>query len=314
MTHSTENVSSIASKAVVASSPLACELLKQLMRGENLSEDAAGELLSILIDDTTSDAQIAALLTALALKGECVNELTGLAAAMRACSLRVRSQHKNFIDTAGTGASTVKTFNVSTAAAFVIAGAGLPVAKHGARASTSTSGSADVLSALGVRIEAMPEIAAELLNELGICFMFAPLYHCATARVAKVRRELGIQTIFNLIGPLTNPARAPFQLLGVARPDMREALAHAALRLGIERVWVVSGQDGLDEVTLNGETAVAEAKDGKVSTFTIAPEDFGLARSLMLDLQRAGAQENAATISDVLSGTRRERCAAAYHY
>ncbi|MEJ7617433.1 MAG: anthranilate phosphoribosyltransferase [Pyrinomonadaceae bacterium] len=281
-------------------------MLKRLMRGESLSEDEASNLLSVLIDEATTDAQIAGILTALALKGESIDELTGLAGAMRARSVRVISRHQQFIDTAGTGSSAVKTFNVSTAAAFVIAGAGLPVAKHGARAATSLSGSADVLGALGINIEAAPEVTATLLDEIGVCFMFAPLYHRATARVAKVRRELGTHTVFNLIGPLTNPANAPFQLLGVARPDMLEPLAHAALRLGVRRVWAVRGSDGLDEITLNGETKVAEAADGRVSTFTISPADFGLAPSSMNELQRSGAAENARVIADVLSGARRD--------
>lgn len=296
----------IPSAFTTAPHPSASDILKRLMRGESLSKAEASDLLSVLTHEATTDAQIAGVLTALTLKGESIDELAGLAGAMRVRSARVNSRHKQFIDTAGTGSSAVKTFNVSTAAAFVIAGAGLPVAKHGARAATSLSGSADVLGALGINIESAPAAAARLLDEIGICFMFAPLYHRATARVAKVRRELGTHTIFNLIGPLTNPANAPFQLLGVARPDMLEPLAHAAARLGARRVWVVHGSDGLDEITLNGETRVAEAAGGRVSTFTISPANFGLAPSSLSELRRAGAEENARVISDVLSGARRD--------
>ncbi|MBV9958087.1 MAG: anthranilate phosphoribosyltransferase, partial [Acidobacteria bacterium] len=184
-------------------------LLQRLMRGEDLGRAEAAGLLDALLLDEATDAQIAAALVALAVKGETVEELAGMAEAMRARAVRIHSQHACFIDTAGTGSSRAKTFNVSTAAAFVIAGAGLAVAKHGSRAATSRSGSADVLSALGVEVNAPSEVSQKCLNELGICFMFAPLYHGATARVAGVRRQLGVHTTFNLLGPLTNPAGAP---------------------------------------------------------------------------------------------------------
>src|SRR4029079_6870339 len=168
---------------------------------------------------------IAATLTALKLKGETIDELAGLAAGMRRHAVRVNSRHQRFIDTAGTGSSCAKTFNVSTAAAFVIAGAGLPVAKHGNRAASSRCGSADVLTALGVNVSASPETSEKCLNEIGLCFMFAPLYHPAAARVAAIRRELGVQTTFNLLGPLTNPARAPRQIIGVWHRDLVEPMA-----------------------------------------------------------------------------------------
>ncbi|MGB8508771.1 MAG: anthranilate phosphoribosyltransferase, partial [Pyrinomonadaceae bacterium] len=178
--------------------------LQRLMRGENLSRDEATAFLDALLDNEATDAQIGAALAALAVKGETIEELAGMAAAMRARAVRVNSRHTCFIDTAGTGSSAAKTFNVSTAAAFVIAGAGLPVAKHGSRAATSRSGSADVLSALGVNVSAVAAVSENCLNDIGICFMFAQLYHGATARVAGVRRELGVHTTFNLLGPLTN--------------------------------------------------------------------------------------------------------------
>src|SRR6266853_900393 len=191
------------------------EMTRRLMHGENLTRAEAAEFLEALLNPSATDAQVAAALAVLAVKGETVEELAGMAEAMRNRAIPVRSRHARFIDTAGTGSSTAKTFNVSTAAAFVIAGAGLPVAKHGSRAVTSRTGSADVREALGVNPAASLADTERCFNEHGICFMFAPLFHSATARVAQVRRQLGLQTIFNLLGPLTNPARAPFQVVGV---------------------------------------------------------------------------------------------------
>jgi len=216
------------------SPPQLKEVLRRLMRRENLSLEEAMRLLDYLLDDEAIDAQIAAVLIALATKGETVDELAGLATAMRGRAVRIESRHACFIDTAGCGSSAAKTFNVSTAAAFVIAGAGLPVAKHGNRAVSSDVGSADVLTVLGVNPSARPEVSAACLNDLGICFMFAPSYHRATARVASIRRELGVQTVFNLLGPLCNPAGAPRQIIGVSRTDLIEKMAGALAGLGTE--------------------------------------------------------------------------------
>jgi anthranilate phosphoribosyltransferase len=281
-------------------------LLLRLMRGEDLSRAESGALLDALLEGEATDAQIAAALVALAVKGETVEELAGMAQAMRSRAVRIKSSHKHFIDTAGTGSSYSKTFNVSTAAAFVIAGAGLAVAKHGSRAATSRSGSADVLTALGVEVAAQPEVSEKCLNEIGICFMFAPLYHGATKRVASVRRELGVHTTFNLLGPLTNPAGAPRQIIGVWHRALIEPLARALVALGTEHAWVVHGSDGLDEVTLAGETFVAEAQQGQVKTFEIAPEDFGLERAELSHLRGGDAVANAQTIRAVLKGERRD--------
>jgi anthranilate phosphoribosyltransferase len=277
------------------------------MRRENLSRSEAAQLLDALLDNEATEAQIAATLMALKLKGETVEELAGLAEGMRARAIRINCRHDCFIDTAGTGSSSVKTFNVSTAAAFVIAGAGLPVAKHGNRAASSRCGSADVLSALGVDVSVSPGISEKCLNEIGICFMFAPLYHGATARVAGVRRELGVQTTFNLLGPLTNPARAPRQIIGVWDRNLVEPLAQTLALLGTERAWIVHGADGLDEVTISDQTFVAEAGNGEVRTFEIEPQDFGLERGSLDDLRGGGdAEDNAIIIRDVLSGARRD--------
>jgi anthranilate synthase component I len=281
------------------------ELTLRLMRGENLSRAEAGNLLSCLLNPIATDAQIAAALTSLAVKGETFDELAGMAEAMRNRALPLRSRHARFVDTAGTGSSATKTFNVSTAAAFVIAGAGLPVAKHGSRAATSRCGSADVLHALGVNTAASPEIVERCLNDHEICFMFAPLFHAATARVAHVRRELGVHTIFNLLGPLTNPARAPFQILGVWQLSLLERVASALARLGVAKAWVVHGADGLDEITITGKTYVAACSStGEVETFTLSPDDFGLERQHFDGFHGKGPQENAQLIRAILRGVK----------
>jgi anthranilate phosphoribosyltransferase len=280
--------------------------LKRLLAREHLSRSEATELLEAMLTDDASDAQIAATLVALAAKGETVDELAGMAAALRARAVRVSSCHASFIDTAGTGSSRAKTFNVSTAAAFVIAGAGLAVAKHGNRAASSKSGSADVLAVLGVNVSALTKVTEDCLNQTGICFMFAPLYHGATARVAGIRRELGIHTVFNLLGPLSNPAGAPRQIIGVWRKDLVELLANVLLALGTERAWVVHGEDGLDEITLDGKTFVAEVHEGRVNTFEISPQDFGMPEGKLDHLRGGDAAANAAIIRAVISGERRD--------
>ena len=284
--------------------------LPRLVRRENLSRDEAALLLDALLEEDTTDAQIAATLVALTTKGETVEELTGMAAAMRARSLRINSLHSSFIDTAGTGSSPAKTFNISTAAAFVIAAAGLPVAKHGNRAASSRSGSGDVLVALGVNIDIDPKLAEQCLNEIDICFMFAPIYHGATARVAGIRRELAIHTCFNVLGPLSNPAGAPRQIVGVWRRELVEPIAQVLAALGTERAWVVHGDDGLDEITVAANTFVAEAKGETVRTFEIAPKAFGLWRGSLEHLRGGDAQASAQIIREVLSGKRRDEARA----
>ena len=279
------------------------ELTLRLMRGENLSRAEAGNFLDCLLNPVATDAQIAAALTSLAVKGESFDELAGIAEAMRNRAVPLRSRHARFIDTAGTGSSTAKTFNVSTAAAFVIAGAGLPVAKHGSRAATSRCGSADVLQALGVNTAAPPATVERCLNEHEICFIFAPLFHAATARVAHVRRELGVHTTFNMLGPLTNPAQAPFQIVGVWHRSLLERVASALARLGVKKAWVVHGADGLDEITIADKTYVAACSStGEVETFTVSPDDFGLERQHFDGFCGQGPQENAHLIHAILQG------------
>jgi anthranilate phosphoribosyltransferase len=281
-------------------------LLLHLMQGQNLERAEARHLLDELLSADATNAQISAALVALAIKGETTEELAGMAEAMREHAVKINSTHARFIDTAGTGSSRVKTFNVSTAAAFVIAGASLPVAKHGSRAATSLSGSADVLSALGVNVSASREASEKCLNEIGICFMFAPLYHASTARVAAVRRELGVHTTFNLLGPMTNPANAPFQIMGVWHKALVPRVAETLAALGTKRAWVVHGLDGLDEITVSDKTFVAEVTPENINYFELSPEEIGFEIHDLNNLRGGNAQQNAEIIRQVLSGERRD--------
>jgi anthranilate phosphoribosyltransferase len=281
------------------------DLLLRLMQGKNLQRDEAKFLLNQLLQGEATDAQISAALVALAIKGETVEELAGMAEAMRENATKINSIHRAFIDTAGTGSSRVKTFNISTAAAFVIAGAGLPVAKHGSRAATSKSGSADVLTALGVNVAASREMSEKCLNEIGICFMFAPLYHASTARVAAVRRELGVHTTFNLLGPMTNPANAPFQIMGVWHKDLVAPIAETLRLLGTKRALVVHGLDGLDEITISAKTSVAEITPEYIKFYEVLPEDFGFETVENIENLRGGdSSQNAEIIREVLENKR----------
>lgn len=283
------------------------DFLDKLHAHHHLSQAEAAELLGLLLSDGTSDEQIAEVLRALALKGETEEELAGFAETMRAHSRRVTStRHTAFIDTCGTGGSRAKTFNISTATAFIVAAAGIPVAKHGNVGVTSKAGSADVLQALGVRHDLAPEQVCECFDEIGLCFMFAPLHHPATKRVAQVRRSLGIRTIFNLLGPLTNPAGAPMQMVGVSDPLTGEKVARALHRLDIGRAWVVHGFDGLDELTLADKTLVYEVGPDGVRRFDVSPADFGLPATELDGLRGGSAAENAEIILAVLSGKRRD--------
>jgi anthranilate phosphoribosyltransferase len=283
------------------------QMTKRLMRGENLTRAEAGDFLNAVLNPAATDTQVAAALAVLAAKGETVEELAGMAEAMRNRAIPVRSRHAGFIDTAGTGCSTVKGFNISTAAAFVVAGAGVPVAKHGSRSATSFCGSADVLEALGVNTAAPPETVERCLNEHGICFMFAPLFHVATARVAHIRRELGVHTTFNLLGPLTNPARAPFQILGVWHPSLLERVASVLSLLGVEKGWVVHGADGLDDITIAGKTFVAACSSNRsVEMFTISPRDFGLEQQNLDGFNASSPEANAQLIRVILGSENTE--------
>jgi anthranilate phosphoribosyltransferase len=279
-------------------------ILGQLSAGENLSQDEMTTAIDLVMQGELSESEIALLLTALRVKGETVAEIAGAAIAMRRHMTPIRSRHANLIDTCGTGGDGWRTFNVSTAAALVTAAAGVPVAKHGNRAISSRSGSADVLAVLGVNIEADVAVVEECLDRLGICFCFATLLHPAMRRVAAVRKRLGVPTIFNLLGPLSNPAGAPFQLLGVGKSQLHGLLAEALAILGTTRAMVVTGEKQFDEVTIAGPTRVTEVADGKLREFTWQPSDFGLEQSPLDDLLVTGPEESAALIRRVLAGDR----------
>ena len=302
---------------VVASEPSGTKgaflraVLRKLSLKNSLTREEAAHTARALLDVETTDALIAAILIALANKGETADELAGVADALVERMVHVRCAEP-VLDTAGTGASDAKTFNVSTAAAFVIAGAGFTVAKHGGRAASSTSGSADVVRALGVNIpqkanaEQLASLAQQELQQHGICFLFAPNHRPALTRVAPIRRELGIRTTFNLVGPLVNPCLAAFRILGVSDVARMQAVAEALAGLGVTRAWVVRGCDGLDELTLTGKTTVLEV-NSTVKQMEIAPEDFALKRVESCEhLRGKGPEENAVIIASVLDGSRRD--------
>ncbi|MBI5467494.1 MAG: anthranilate phosphoribosyltransferase, partial [Deltaproteobacteria bacterium] len=249
-----------------------------------------------------SPAQIGSFITALRMKGETVAEITGAARVMREKATRIEAPGDNVVDTCGTGGDESMTFNISTAAAFVASGAGVTVAKHGNRSVSSKCGSADVLKSLGVNIEAEVSRVEECIREAGIGFLFAPLLHGAMKYAAPVRRELGIRSIFNILGPLTNPAGAKRQLLGVYDPALTDILAMVLFNLGSVHAFIVRGEDGLDEITLTGETRVTELKDGSVRTYHIKPEDFGFERCSPADLKGGDPEVNAGIILGVLGG------------
>ena len=280
--------------------------LNRLIRGENLETEEAADFFRALTDFGANPAQIAGCLTALTAKGETAAELAGMARVMRKQAVKIKSRQKNFIDVSGTGSSVAKTFNVSTAAAFVAAGAGLTVAKHGNRAVMSDTGSADVLARLGVKITCEPELAQTSLNGAGICFMFAPKFHPALRRVGDIRRNLGVRTSLNLLGPLSNPAKAPKQIIGVWHKALVEPMAEALALLGAERAWVFHGADGLDEITLTRETYVAEVLKNKISLFHLEPENFGLKRGKISHLRANSPEESAKIITEVLASKRRD--------
>ena len=294
-------------------------------RNESLARAEAREVMAEVLAGNCTDAQIAALLVGLRMKGETVEEIVGFAEAIRAAATplpislqetgesvsgaldlsgtgRDALAESSLVDTSGTGGDACGTFNISTATAFVTAGAGVRVAKHGNRSISSKCGSADVMEALGVNIQLSPERAAQCLREVGICFLYAPDLHSSMKQVQKVRRELRLRTMFNLLGPLTNPARASGQVVGVYALDMVERLAEALSMLGLHRALVVHGLDGLDEITITGATRVAEARDGAVRTYEVDPEEFGMKRASLADISGGDVAENAAIVREVVSG------------
>ena len=277
------------------------DAIDRLARGEDLPADDAARVLDEIMGGNSSEAQTAAFLIALRTKGETVQEIVGLARTMRELSAKVSAGSDDLVDTAGTGGGR-PTFNVSTTAAFVAAGAGCRVAKHGNRSATSQCGSADVLEALGADIELDPDAVAQCIGELGFGFMFAPRHHAAMKHVVPVRKELGVRTIFNFLGPLTNPAGATRQVVGVSDPDYLSAMASALAELGATKALVVSSTDGLDEFSVSGPTRVVELSEGKIHEYEVTPEEVGVAAHPDGAVGAGTPDENAAVVRRVLDG------------
>jgi anthranilate phosphoribosyltransferase len=279
------------------------EAIRQVSSGKSLSITEASAVFNDIMSGNATDAQIAAFIVALRMKGETADEITGAATVMRDKATQVKpADSRHVIDTCGTGGDGAHTFNISTAAAFVAAGAGAVVAKHGNRSVSSKCGSADVLEALGVNIGIDAAAMKKCLDEIGICFLFAVSLHKAMKYAIGPRKEIGIRTIFNILGPLTNPALAPAQLLGVFSEELTATMATVLKNMGSTRAYVVHGMDGLDEITTTAETRIAEVVNGGVKTYRITPEDFGMARSPLSALTGGTTAENAAIIREILSG------------
>lgn len=278
---------------------------RALARGSrrvDLTRDEARQVMEEIMTGQATMAQISAYLVAMRLKGEAIDEITGSAEIMRRHATKISYEGKGLLDTCGTGGDKSHTFNISTISALVAAGAGATVAKHGNRAVSSKCGSADLLKELGVNIEANVAVVEKCLKEIGIAFLFAPLLHESMKHAAPVRREIGIRTIFNILGPMTNPAGARHHLLGVFNPDLTKPLATALGELGSKHVLVVCGKDGLDEITTTAETAVAELKNGKVKTYKVRPADFGIKKAKLVDLKGADPASNAKLTIELLKG------------
>ncbi|MCB4790621.1 MAG: anthranilate phosphoribosyltransferase [Elusimicrobia bacterium] len=291
------------------------EAIAKVVLKQDLTEQESGSVMAEIMTGEATESQIASLITALRMKGETVDEITGFARVMRkfATPIRVRAtvdidrediniDTETIIDTCGTGGDRTNTFNISTATALVISACGLSVAKHGNRSVSSACGSADVLETLGVNLDVKPEKVEECIAKIGIGFLFAPSLHGSMKYAIGPRRQIGIRTVFNILGPLTNPAGANAQVLGVYSQELVELLANVLNKLGTKKAWIVHGKDGLDEITTTDSTKVAELNLGRVKVFAIAPEEFGLKRAKMEDIRGGNKEENARIITDILSG------------
>src|SRR5467141_1166408 len=294
-------------------SPLITEAVRTLIDRRDLTRIEAAAAMDAIMSGAATNAQIAAFLTALRMKGETVEELIGLAQVMRQKVVRIRTRgdevagltgtdREMLIDTCGTGGDATGTFNGSTATAFVVAGAGLRVAKHGNRSVSSLCGSADVVETLGINLELTPQQVGRCIDEVGIGFLYAPLLHTAMKHVMAARREMGVRTVFNMLGPLTNPAGANAQVIGVYAAALTEPLARVLAELGTFRAFVVHGADGLDEISTTGESRISEVREGMVRTFTVRPEDFGVPRASIGDLLGGDREQNAEIIRAILAG------------
>ena len=282
------------------------EAIEKLIRGADLTQEEAARVMEEIMTGEATPAQFGAFVIGLRLKGETVDEMTGLATVMRDKSLKVDFSGPS-VDTCGTGGDDLGTFNISTVAAFVVAGAGIAVAKHGNRAMTSKSGSADVLEQQGIKIDLGPEGVKRCMEEVGIGFMFAPRFHPAMKFAVQPRREIGVRTVFNILGPLTNPAGAQAQVLGVPTDAVGEKMVQVLQRLGSERAIVVHAEDGLDEISLNSNTSVWELTDAEIRHYTISPDDLGLAPASLQSLAGGSVDENAEIMTDVLRGALGQR-------
>ena len=286
------------------------EAIIRLSQKQDLSYDEAEQVMNEIMEGKATDVQMSAYLTALSLKGETIDEITASAAGMRAHCIKLL-HNMDVLEIVGTGGDGANSFNISTTASLVIAAAGVPVAKHGNRAASSKSGAADVLEALGVKIDLPPERSAQLLKKIQICFLFAQNYHIAMKYVAPIRKELGIRTVFNILGPLSNPAGANMELMGVYEEELVEPLAQVMAKLGVVRGMVVYGQDKLDEISMSAPTSVCEIRDGWFQSYEIAPEQFGYTRCTKEKLTGGTPEENAEITRKILSGEDRgaKRCA-----
>lgn len=278
------------------------ENLRKIVEREDLNESQMSQMITEIFSGSITDAQIGALMAALATKGETFEELAGAARAMRRKAVRIQAPAATVVDTCGTGGDSAQTFNISTTTAFVVAGCGVTVAKHGNRSVSSQCGSADLLEALGVKLDTDPEIVEEAVQEIGIGFLFAPLYHSAMRYAAKARKEVRLRSIFNMLGPLTNPGGANCQLLGVYAPELTEMFANALKILGTKRAFVVHGHDGLDEISVCAPTRVSELKDGLIRTYDISPERFFGKRAASKDLKGGNPKKNAQITQRILEG------------
>lgn len=277
-------------------------ILAKLSEGKDLTKDEAMYTQDMILTGQATEAQIACILTALKMKGETLDEITGFAAVLRDKANTISPDVDNYVDLVGTGGDCTYSFNISTTSAFVVAASGLPVAKHGNRSISSKSGAGDVLEALGVNIAADPDVVKKCVEEVGIGFMFAPHFNPAMKYVGKVRKDLGFRTIFNILGPLSNPSRAKAMVVGVYTSKLTDVIAKAMMNIGVERAFVVSGCDNMDEITLTGRTTISEIKDGRVNTFTVTPEQFGFKRCGLDELQGGDGTVNAGITKDILSG------------
>ncbi len=286
------------------------EAIIRLSQKQDLSYDEAEQVMNEIMEGKATDVQMSAYLTALSLKGETIDEITASAAGMRAHCIKLL-HNMDVLEIVGTGGDGANSFNISTTASLVIAAAGVPVAKHGNRAASSRSGAADVLEALGVKIDLPPERSAQLLKKIQICFLFAQNYHIAMKYVAPIRKELGIRTVFNILGPLSNPAGANMELMGVYEEELVEPLAQVMAKLGVVRGMVVYGQDKLDEISMSAPTSVCEIRDGWFQSYEITPEQFGYTRCTKEELTGGTPEENAGITRKILSGEDRgaKRCA-----